>query len=177
VARRAVAHLVSWLTPSEVAARRWMVGASLITIVMLPFAVYQLYDLKEQRERRVVNALLMINQRLDVETSRVIRHRLQSLNPQPLLDGSISADSLGDYLDTMDSLASLLARHLVDLESVNEWFGDLIERTAANFEVRAYIRESQLQDLSYYTGFEKMAQEIARLNPTRRLELRRPKSR
>jgi len=58
VARRAVAHLASWLTPSELAARRWMVGASLIIIVMLPFAVYQLYDLKEQRERRVVNALL-----------------------------------------------------------------------------------------------------------------------
>ena len=133
-----------------------MVGASLITIVMLPFAVYQLYDLKEQRERR---------------------HRLQSLNPQPLLDASINADSLGDYLDTMDSLASLLARNLVDLQSVNEWFGDLIERTAGNSEVRAYIRESQLQDPSYYTGFEKMAQDIVRLNPPRRLELRRPKGR
>src|SRR5262249_59512012 len=106
VSRRALLHLASWLTPSEAAARRWMTGAAMITIVMLPFAVYQLYDLKEQRERRVVNALLMINQRLDVETSRVIRHRLQSLKPQPLLDASISADSLGDYLDTMESLAS-----------------------------------------------------------------------
>jgi len=154
-----------------------MVGASLITIVMLPFAVYQLYDLKEQRERRVVNALLAINQRLDVESNRVIRHRLQSLKPQPLVDSSITSDSLGDYLDTMDSLASLLARNLVDLQSVNEWFGDLIERTAANPEVRAYIRESQLQDPSYYTGFEKMAQEIARLNPQRRLEMRKLKGR
>lgn len=43
----------------------------------------------------------------------------------------------------MDSLASLLARNLVDLESVNEWFGDLIEQTAANSEVHAYIGESQ----------------------------------
>jgi len=33
-----------------------MVGASLITVVMLPFAVY--YDLKARRERRVVHALL-----------------------------------------------------------------------------------------------------------------------
>ena len=115
----------------------------------------------------------MINQRLDVDSNRVIRHRLQSPKPQPLLDGSITADSLGDYLDTMDSLASLLARNLVDLESVNEWFGDLIERTAANSEVRTYICESQLQDPSYYTGFEKMAQAIARLNPPRRLELQK----
>ena len=58
MARRAVAHLASWLTPSGVAARRWMVGASLITVVMLPFAVYQLYDLKTRRERRAVHALL-----------------------------------------------------------------------------------------------------------------------
>jgi len=35
-----------------------MVGASLITVVMLLFAVYQLYDLKTRRERRAVHALL-----------------------------------------------------------------------------------------------------------------------
>src|SRR5262249_60897010 len=83
------ADLAWWLTPWEVPARRWMVGASVIIIVMLSFAVYQLYDLKEQREARVVDALrgplTLALRRLGLDDGEaqleVVEHRQQLLQP------------------------------------------------------------------------------------------------
>ncbi len=111
-------HLRPWFTPSEEAVRRWVVMQSLVTIVTLPLVLWQVYDLSEQRTGREISALMALDQRLDLEGSR-------------------------RRLDTFESLAALWQRNLVDIESVDEWFGDLIERAAAHPEIRAYIREQQ----------------------------------
>jgi len=134
-----------WFTPSEEAVRRWVVMQSLVTIVTLPLVLWQVYDLSEQRTGREISALMALEQRLDLEGSRAIRHRLYARKPMPLLrpDGPATPESLGDFLDTFESLAALWQRNLVDIESIDEWFGDLIERAAAHPEIRTYIRAAE----------------------------------
>jgi hypothetical protein len=163
-------RLRPWFTPSEEAVRRWVVMQSLVTIVTLPLVLWQVYDLSEQRTGREISALMALDQRLDLEGSRAIRHRLYARKPMPLLrpDGPATPESLGDFLDTFESLAALWQRNLVDIESVDEWFGDLIERAAAHPEIRAYIREQQREDPDFYTAFQDMAEKIAKLNPVSR---------
>src|SRR5258705_5097828 len=96
-------------TPSEEAARRWVVMQSLVTIVTLPLVLWQVYDLREQRTGRDISTLMGLEQRLDVQGSRAIRHRSYASNQSPLLlpDGPASPDCFGDVFDRLQSLASL----------------------------------------------------------------------
>src|SRR4029453_14605294 len=89
----------------------------------------------------------------DAEGSRAIRHRLYASKQMPLLrpDGPAT-------LDTFESLAALWERNLVDIKSIDEWFGDLIQRAAAHPEIRAYIREQQKEDPDFYTAFQDMVE-------------------
>jgi len=126
--------------------------------------------------------LMALDQRLDLERSRPIRHRLYASKPMPQLrpDGPATPESLGDFLDTFESLAAVWARKLVDIKSIDESFGDLIQRAAAHPEIRAYIREQQKEDPDFYTAFQDMAEKIAKLNPgsrSSRPSLRAPPSR
>jgi len=168
--RRVLARLgqaIEYLT-SEGASRKWVSLASLVTIITLPLVLWQVIDLREQRVSRAMAALMTLDQRFDLEGSRVIRHSLQyATKPTPLLqpEGPATPESLGDFLDTMESLASLLDRKLVDIDDIDEWFGDLIARTAQHPEVRAYIREQQKDNAAFYTGFESMSEQILKLNP------------
>jgi hypothetical protein len=102
-------RLRPWFTPSEEAVRRWVVMQSLVTIVTLPLVLWQVYDLSEQRTGREISALMALDQRLDLEGSRAIRHRLYASKPMPLLrpDGPTTPESLDDFLDTFESLAAL----------------------------------------------------------------------
>jgi hypothetical protein len=175
-------RLRPWLTPSEEATRRWVVMQSLVTIVTLPLVLWQVYDLSEQRTGREISTLMALEQRLDVEGSRAIRHRLYASKQVPLLqpDGPATPESLGDFLDTFESLAALWERNLVDIKSIDEWFGDLIQRAAAHPEIRAYIREQQKENPDFYTAFQDMAENVAKLNPVSRSSrpsLRAPPSR
>ncbi len=157
-------------TPSEEAARRWVVMQSLVTIVTLPLVLWQVYDLREQRTGREISTLMGLEQRLDVEGSRAIRHRSYASKQMPLLrpDGPATPESLGDFLDTFESLAALWERNLVDIKSIDEWFGDLIQRAAAHPEIRAYLGEQQNEDPDFYTAFQDMAEKVAKLNPVSR---------
>jgi len=65
----------------------------------------------------------------------------------------------------LESLAALWERKLVDIESIDDRFGDLAQRAAAHPEIRAYIREQQKEDPDFYTAFQNMAEKIAKLNP------------
>jgi hypothetical protein len=74
----------------------------------------------------------------------------------------------------------VVMQSLVTIESIDEWFGDLIERAAAHPEIRTYIREQQKEDPDFYMAFQDMAEKIAKLNPVSRSSrpsLRAPPSR
>src|SRR5258705_9292130 len=110
--RAAWPRLRPLFTPSEEAARRWVVMQSLVTIVTLPLVLWQVYDLREQRTGREISTLMGLEQRLDVEGSRAIRHRSYASKQMLLLqpDGPATPESLGDFLDTFESLAALWER-------------------------------------------------------------------
>ena len=148
-------HLRPWFTPSEEAVRRWVVMQSLVTIVTLPLVLWQVYDLSEQRTGREISALW---------------HSIS---------GSISKAAAPRYVPFA---GRPLTAELVDIESIDEWFGEyLIERAAAHPEIRAYIRRAAAEeDTDFYTAFQDMAEKVAELNPVSRSSrpsLRAPPSR
>lgn len=148
--------------------RVWVATASFVTILGLPLALLQLNDLREQRTSRGMQGLLMMDQQLNTESNRTIRHRI--LTGRPLLKptGPVTPEELGDYIDTLESLAAMRDQGQVDLDTVNDWFGDIIGRTYRNAEVLAFMRQQQDEDPDVYTGFEDLAKELPAPTPPKR---------
>lgn len=145
---------------TEHAVRVWIVVASLVTILALPLALLQLRDLRVQQTARALQGLSMVDQQLSGETNRAIRHRIirgeALLNP----NGPFTEEELGDYLDALESLADWWGQKQIDLESIDIWFGDTIQRTARHPEVSTYIRQQQREDPDFYSGFNGLVEAL-----------------
>jgi hypothetical protein len=159
---RVLARLPARLV-TERAVRVWIVTASAVTILGLPLALWQLHDLRAQQTGRTLQGLSMVDQQLSAGINRTIRHRI--LRGEPLLkpQGPFTEEELSDYLDALESLADWWGQKQMDIESIDIWFGDVIHRTARHPEVRAYIRQQQIEDTDFYSGFEDLAKAL----PTR----------
>ncbi len=153
---------------TERAVRVWAVLTSVVTVLLLAIAVWQLHDLGEQQTTRAMTGLTMVDQQLSAGNNRAIRHRIQREDPLLPPEGPFTPEDLGDYLDALESLASWWGRGLIDLDSIDEWYGDLISRTAKHADVRAYILEQQRENPDFYSGFEDLAKRLAKSYPPKR---------
>ncbi len=153
---------------TEPAVRVWVATASFVTILGLPLALLQLNDLRDQRTSRSMQGLLMVDQQLNAEGNRSIRHRILAARPLLQPKGPVTPEELGDYLDTLESLAAMRDQGLIDLDTVGDWFGDIISRTYRNAEVLAFMRQQQDQDPEAYTGFEDLAKHLPPRAPPKR---------
>jgi hypothetical protein len=146
---------------SEHAVRAVTVIAGLVTIIGLPFAVYQLWDLRDQRANRSMQVLMMVDQQLNSEVNVAIRHAI--LDHRPLLKpgGTFTENELSDYLDTLEVLAFHFERKLVDLDSIDDWYGETIDTTYRNDEVQAYIRKQQKDGPDYWNGFMELGKRLS----------------
>jgi len=79
----------------------------------------------------------------------------------------ITAEHLDDFLDSMQTLAGLLERDLIDIETVEEWYGVLISKAARHPDVLAHIRKAQREenDTDLFSGLEEMAKAISKVRP------------
>jgi hypothetical protein len=149
---------VAWLFGSEYGSRVLTSIASLVAIVALPIAIAQLRDLPDQREMRAISILMMVDQQLGAENVRPIRHAI--LREESLDD--FTSEELGDYLDILEGLASNHERGLVDIDSIDNWHGDVIIKTYRHPQVQQYIRDEQREDSDYYAGFASLAARLLR---------------
>jgi hypothetical protein len=104
--------------------------------------------------------LLMVDQQLGGSFNRAIRHRI--VRGESLLkpSGPFLPEDRDDFLDVLEVLADMADRGLVDRESLDFWYGDLIARTAQHPEVRAHIRQQQAKSPDTYTGLEDLAKTL-----------------
>ncbi len=139
---------------TEHAVRVWVAMASVVAILGLPLALWQLHDLRIQRTARTLQGLSMVDQQLGAETNRAIRHRVTRGEALLKPAGPFTEEDLADYLDALESLADWWNLDQIDLESIDIWFGDVIRRTARHPEIRTYIRKQQREDPDFYSGFD-----------------------
>ena len=115
--------------------------ASVVTILGLPAAVYQLKDLRDQGTHRSFQVLTYVDQQLNTGSN-------------------VTRDELRDYLDVFEGLADAYDRGQVDLDALYVWHSYYIIKTFRHPEVRLFIKEEQKEGPDFYTGFEDLGQRM-----------------
>jgi len=160
-ARRIAGGLI-WFVTAEAPVRAITAIAALVTIAGFPIALWQLADLREQRENRSIQILMLVDQQLSLDRNVEIRHAIERGVPVLRRNGGRQTDQeLGDYLDVFEGLADAHEQTLVDLEAIYVWHSYHIEKAHQNKEVADYITRSRLEDPDFYTGFEALAKKLA----------------
>jgi hypothetical protein len=118
-----------------------------VTIFSLPFAVYQLWDLRDQRTLRSLQVLMYADQQLNTGSNVKIRHAIE--NGRPLLEangGRFTPNELSDYLDVFEGISDALDRGQIDQDALYAWHSYYIARAFENAEIRQFIKEEQKLD-------------------------------
>ncbi len=130
--------------------------ASVVTILGLPIAIYQIRDLREQREARTFAVMSYADQQLNSGVNVKIRHAI--FNRLRLLQqngGEFTPENLRDYLNVFDTLGEMHERGRIDFDSLYFWHGDSISRAFRNAEVQWFIKLDKMGgNFDYYVGFE-----------------------
>ena len=135
--------------------------ASIVTIIGFPLAIYQLWDLVEQRSLRALQIAMHADQQLASPSQLRIKHAIQK--GRPILEengGKSTREELSDYLDTFEAIADAQERRLATRDVIYIWHGYAIARAFENSEVRKFIAEERREDPDFYTGFEALAAEM-----------------
>jgi hypothetical protein len=155
--------------------------ASVVTIIGLPFAIYGLWDLNDQRTLRGLQIAMYADQQLNSGSSVKVRHAIHSR--RPVLDtngGASTKEELFDYLNIFEGLGDAYDLDQIDRETIFLWHSYPIARAFENEEVKKLIAEERKGDPDLYTGFEALAKEMiadetkARPKPKRQPEIKRP---
>ena len=134
---------------------------AIVTIVGFPIAIYQLWDLGEQRTLRSLQVAMHVDQQLSNGVSVRIKHAIEKR--RSLLKehgGEFTREELSDYLDIFTALGDAYERKLITKDVIYVWHGYTIARAFETAEIRAFVTEERKQDPEFYEGFESLAAEV-----------------